>query len=1231
MDDLITQDLQSSSTERLKPSREEMIRRLEELAAMEEADSQPTPSVAGEAVKAVAGGVRDGITEVAHTIDEAATWLNTNLIDLRVGDRSTPPATGQALGFQGDALPEVPQNQTTAGKMGRSVFQFIPEFIGANKALAVTKLGTAVKGMAAGAAADFSGFDPHEARLSNLVLEFTDGNPIVGQEVFKYLAADPTDSNAEGRFKNAIEGMGLGLAAEGLIKGFKATRAYFKAKGDDSLLSRLQTREGLDAPATQEQSLSDQIDELQGFKKAEAEPPVAASTDEADMAADDALAAKMQAEYDAGVQPKEATPEVDVEGTPKAESEVTPEAQPKAEPQAEPTPAPKPKEYDPIAKKLAQPEYASIAPVIRKAAPKISQAKVTELMDAAQSGTLKDLADKVDPSDFNFDRMDSAEDVQNLIDATSKVFEKEINLAKGGTQSFEQIQELADTLGTSTKSLKELYGDTANLSGRVTANRALLAASAKRTAELASSAASGDSMALLAFRKQVMLHSTIQAQMKGVQTEVARALSAMRIQSKASGLVLNEVDDLLSSLGGREVNLEFAKKLASTTDPAKIAAMTRKGAMARTQDAVFEMWVNGVLSGPATHATNALGNTLVGLMSVAERGTTATVGKVFRGGAQDRVELGELQAQLFGMVSGLKDVFSITGEGIKALTQATGQALTGNLGTAKDILKTAEGEFGNAYKAFAYDTPIMDNALYGTKEFQLQTPAISAEGLGLDVNAWYASVADVLGTLVRTPGRVLTTTDEVFKAMHYQGELKAQAYRQARSEGLEGQAVIDRIGELVTNREAPLNGDPLSAMALDAARKGTFTNSLGDGGKAVQMAVSKIPGARYIFPFIRTPANIMNYVWERTPVLNRLNKQVMEDYKAGGVRRDTAVAKTAIGGAIYAMAAQLASEGVIVGGLEQNATAEKLAGQQAYSVKIGDTYYSFNKLDPLGMMMGLAADFTALSGNISQDKSNDTAAAMITALSNNLLSKSYLSSVSELFTAIESARRLGTSDPLARYLDRQAASFIPFSSAVRTARREDDPTVREVWDLMDTLKNSVPGFSKDLPPRRNVFGEPVVYGGGLGPDMASPIYTSVESDNPAAQEIARLNVDLQLPPRAIGGGNGRPSLDLTHEQYDRYLALAGNEAKVFEGKGFKDYLTDYVQTPEYLDLSDDAEEYEGSKTLIIKTLYAKAKQVGMLMMLEEFPGLKERYLKNIENGGRALGGQPILDLYGIEQ
>ena len=71
-----------------------------------------------------------------------------------------------------------------------------------------------LEAMAQGALSDFGAFDAHLQRQSDLLREHA---PEAIRPVFEYLASDPRDGEVEGRFKNAIEGLGLGVAAHGVL------------------------------------------------------------------------------------------------------------------------------------------------------------------------------------------------------------------------------------------------------------------------------------------------------------------------------------------------------------------------------------------------------------------------------------------------------------------------------------------------------------------------------------------------------------------------------------------------------------------------------------------------------------------------------------------------------------------------------------------------------------------------------------------------------------------------------------------------------------------------------------------------------------------------------------------------------------------------------------------------------------------------------------------------------
>ena len=126
----------------------------------------------------------------------------------------------------------------------KGVAQFATGLLGAGKLVSaaegVSALGTgiaALKGLRGGTAALESAkaaavgaiaFDPHTERLSNLI----QASPALSNPVNQFLAAKPDDSAAAGRFKNAMESLGMDAALIGVIGGsVKAYRAISDLKG----------------------------------------------------------------------------------------------------------------------------------------------------------------------------------------------------------------------------------------------------------------------------------------------------------------------------------------------------------------------------------------------------------------------------------------------------------------------------------------------------------------------------------------------------------------------------------------------------------------------------------------------------------------------------------------------------------------------------------------------------------------------------------------------------------------------------------------------------------------------------------------------------------------------------------------------------------------------------------------------------------------------------------------
>lgn len=164
----------------------------------------------------VVGGFRDAAESIKNlAIDVGGEGVKLLYVD-GMGEFTDAQVDQAKNKLKGDtALPNVAESDNTAGQITRGISQFMAPFGLLAKAKYLKGLGKAAP-LAQGAVADFIAFEEHEQRLSNVINEAGWGNSIT-----EYLEADPDDSWAEGRFKNALEGAGLGVIADGFFKGVK--------------------------------------------------------------------------------------------------------------------------------------------------------------------------------------------------------------------------------------------------------------------------------------------------------------------------------------------------------------------------------------------------------------------------------------------------------------------------------------------------------------------------------------------------------------------------------------------------------------------------------------------------------------------------------------------------------------------------------------------------------------------------------------------------------------------------------------------------------------------------------------------------------------------------------------------------------------------------------------------------------------------------------------------------
>jgi hypothetical protein len=729
---------------------------------------------------------------------------------------------------------------------------------------------------------------------------------------------------------------------------------------------------------------------------------------------------------------------------------------------------------------------------------KEEQAKISKATD--------DIAKGVEPEEIlrpteqgqrpfvNNEYLETPEGIKNTINAVSNIFGETIDKARRGKMAVTETQNLADQMGMTVEELTKRKRGQAFNPEEALAARMLLTKSSDEVHRIAKVAANSDKNsdeAMLAFHKALAQNAAIQEQVMGVAAEAGRTLRSLQIpvgapdRSRAIRSILESKD--------RVKDPDELVDMVSKLDTAEgIARFTRDLHKPTFKDRALEVWINSLLSGPTTQAVNILSNTAVAMWTVPETFLAATMG-VFR--KSDKVYFREVAARVAGMAQGAKD-------GIKLA------ARTFMTEEPSDML-----------------TKIELNRPRSIPSFTLRQGAEKKVFGGVPIP--FSGQIDIGGKQIRIPGRALQAGDEFFKAIGYRMELNAQAVRTGLDAGLSGKSLSRHIRKIVNDPP-----DNIKLTAHDTAHYQTFTNELGRFGKSLQTIAAHHAAARIVMPFIRTPINIVKFAGARSPVgfaMEPIQKQIL----AGGVQKDIAKSRIYMGSMVGVAMAHMAMEGHITGQGPKDPTLRSAlyaTGWQPYSIKIGDKYYAYSRLEPLGMILGVSADFAEIAQFAEEMEADDIAAATIFSVSKNLTSKTWLRGLSELIEALEDPDRYGQ-----RYVQRMAGTLIP--TGVAQYARTQDPVLRSANTVLDQIKSRIPNLSKELYPVRNVWGEPIELSGAAGPDIISPIYVSTIKNDPVAQEVARLNVSISRAERKIDG------IQLTDQQYDSYVYASGTMAK----------------------------------------------------------------------------------------
>ena len=802
-------------------------------------------------------------------------------------------------------------------------------------------------------------------------------------------------------------------------------------------------------------------------------------------------------------------------------------------------------------------------------------------------------------SDFNSDRIITEEDIQARIEATSQEFEGKISADKREVVTFEATQQLADLIGMSPKALTQAImsrkkGGVIEVEGKgvaetMLAARNLLISEMRKLDGLAEAARTGATEDLARFRYQFELVANLQRNIKGSQTEIARALGAMRIPAtgdisdpamaaEAAARRGKDLTAILEDFGGAQDIQTLAEGYLALGAPHRKSAFVNGVSKIRAVgDAIYEVWQHSLLTNLVSQTKNVMGGIATIIMSDIEMLGAASIGTVKRAmGGSGATTFADFHAKIFGQVMSLYQAMNYAGRAF---------------GTMESVVPGSK--IDPAQKA-------------GRK----QVNAFSGEAMG--ATGVIGGAIDDLGNIL-TAGRVafraLEAGDTFFKVISYNGKLWEDAMTQGKARGLSGDELTNFIADFVYD-------PPAFAMsrAEAEARYVTLQTNLDRTGKALQ-TIQKAPMMRWMVPFLKTPYNSFKWAFiDRTP-LGFFWGDTKQKLNAGGKDAEEAWARITIGTSVGMMAMLATYGGQLTGGGPAQpglkATNQRL-GIQPYSIKVGDEYISFSSTEPFASILGIWADVAEITatGHLDEPELGELFAAAVAGTAYNMMNKTFMQGFATFIEAMNDPARYGES-----LTSNFVRSVVP--RGVAQAERLIDPVQREARDYIDQIKAQIPGLSESLNPRVDQWGRDFAYGnknadgtydGAVGPDVISPFYRSKYKPNVVDEEIKRI------------GLNTKPAGDtITVKGLDEPIGLTDDERYYYQqqaGKIALENLERFMKTGAFKEMQKQS--INGNKLMTerigikIRSVINDAKDVakGRLLQVSEYgPALVRRIQK----------------------
>ena len=541
-----------------------------------------------------------------------------------------------------------------------------------------------------------------------------------------------------------------------------------------------------------------------------------------------------------------------------------------------------------------------------------------------------------------------------------------------------------------------------------------------------------------------------------------------------------------------------------------------------------EWTINSMLSNPATWMTNAAG----------------VLWAPLRAGAQ-----------LLG--AGMFNVAAAAGVADPALARQVWAMSTGQLMAQKAAFTDA---MIISWEALKSGRSLYDNwALDGSPDLRAITgenAQMALQKLGMDeLSAGQKSFFDGLGTVIRTPSRMLLAADEFAKIIAQRGEVAQRGVKRAVDAGVDlaDTAAIEKYIQAEAKSAFEVRPDGRfgrlteaydTASGLQDGFGGRTIKRVGDEAtfqepnaiaKGINNMVRQVPVLKPFVPFVKTPTNILAQGLTENTLIGPILKipglvrdggltpaGIIVEIQKQALKNPTETARitgqitfmTGVMSTLYLMSL----EGSITGGgpsrWGQGTAQQQRQAQQAweranvpYSIKVGDTFIPFDRWpEPVATFMRMAADLGGASAYMTQEERDGAFGTLTGVAAAGLYNSSMLRGLDQLISTIKSPgefnQRMGanvqywfaTQTPLGGLMAYVDQAEDPYRSAYQESGLQYMLDFEEIFGrgVLGKVAERFPGGSSVRPVQIDqIYGQPVPVSPGFGPTGLNPLLKAI--------------------------------------------------------------------------------------------------------------------------------------------